>query len=74
MGSTVVRQERIGARVPREVCDTLRHAAELTAFVAVLRHAPRVVCGYYALTLTEVTTGALAEIQRKRLPRVTVQA
>lgn len=30
MGSTVARQERIGARVPREVYDTLRHAAELT--------------------------------------------
>lgn len=38
-------------------------------FVAVLGHAPRVICGYYALTLTEVDTGALPETQRKRLPR-----
>ncbi|MGH8584482.1 MAG: DUF1778 domain-containing protein [Gammaproteobacteria bacterium] len=30
MGSTIARQERIGARVPREVYETLRHAAELT--------------------------------------------
>ncbi|MGH8584481.1 MAG: GNAT family N-acetyltransferase [Gammaproteobacteria bacterium] len=38
-------------------------------FVAVREHAPTVICGYYSLTLTEVDTGALAEIQRKRLPR-----
>jgi len=30
MGSTVARQERIGARISREAYDTLRHAAELT--------------------------------------------
>jgi hypothetical protein len=43
-------------------------------FVAVLGHAHRVICGYYALTPTDVDTGGLAEIQRKRLPRVTVRA
>jgi len=39
-------------------------------FVATLETAPTHICGYYALTLTEVDTAALAEAHRKKLPRM----
>lgn len=39
-------------------------------FVAVLDDAPLRVCGYYALTLTEVDTQYLPEARRKKLPRM----
>lgn len=39
-------------------------------FVAVLDDAPTRICGYYALTLTEVDTQSLAEARRKKLPRL----
>ncbi|MDD5058702.1 MAG: GNAT family N-acetyltransferase [Sideroxydans sp.] len=39
-------------------------------FVAVLDEAPSAICGYYALTLTEVDTRPLPEARRKKLPRL----
>ncbi len=39
-------------------------------FVAVLDDAPTRICGYYALTLTEVDTQPLPEARRKKLPRL----
>ena len=39
-------------------------------FVAVLGDAPTRICGYYALTLTEVDTQSLSEARRKKLPRL----
>jgi len=39
-------------------------------FVAVLEEQPTQICGYYALTLTEVDTSALAERRRRKLPRM----
>ena len=39
-------------------------------FVAVLDDAPTRICGYYALTLTEVDTQSLPEARRKKLPRL----
>lgn len=39
-------------------------------FVAVLDDAPTRICGYYALTLTEVDTQSLSEARRKELPRL----
>lgn len=39
-------------------------------FVAVLEEAPAVICGYYALTLTEVETELLPESLRRKLPRI----
>lgn len=39
-------------------------------FVAVLDEAPSLICGYYALTLTEVDTRPLPEARRKKLPRM----
>jgi hypothetical protein len=39
-------------------------------FVAVQETAPAAILGYYALTLTEVDTGALPERLAKRLPRI----
>lgn len=39
-------------------------------FVAVQETAPAAILGYYALTLTEVDTGALPERHAKRLPRL----
>jgi GNAT superfamily N-acetyltransferase len=39
-------------------------------FVAALDDAPSRICGYYALTLTEVDTQSLSEAQRKKLPRL----
>jgi hypothetical protein len=43
-------------------------------FVVVLEEAPRVIWRLLRTDLTDVDTGALAEIQRKRLLRVTVRA
>jgi GNAT superfamily N-acetyltransferase len=39
-------------------------------FVAVLDEQPTRICGYYALTLTEVDTSDLPEGSRKKLPRM----
>ncbi len=39
-------------------------------FVAILDDAPTCICGYYALTLTEVDTQSLPEARRKKLPRL----
>lgn len=39
-------------------------------FVAILDEQPTQICGYYALTLTEVDTRALPESRRKKLPRM----
>ena len=39
-------------------------------FVAILDDAPTRICGYYALTLTEVDTRSLPEARRKKLPRL----
>ena len=39
-------------------------------FVAILEDQPTQICGYYALTLTEVDTSALAESSRNKLPRM----
>ncbi|MGH8458970.1 MAG: GNAT family N-acetyltransferase, partial [Nevskiales bacterium] len=39
-------------------------------FVAVVEDQPERICGYYALTLTEVDTGSLAEVRRGKLPRM----
>jgi GNAT superfamily N-acetyltransferase len=39
-------------------------------FVAVLDESPSLICGYYALTLTEVDTRPLPEARRKKLPRM----
>lgn len=39
-------------------------------FVAALDDAPSRICGYYALTLTEVDTRPLPEARRKKLPRM----
>lgn len=39
-------------------------------FVAVLENQPAPICGYYALTLTEVDTQSLPEPRRKKLPRM----
>lgn len=39
-------------------------------FVATLDEAPAEICGFYALTLTEVDTRALPSGRRARLPRV----
>ena len=39
-------------------------------FVAVLDDAPTRICGYYALTLTEVDTQSLSEVRRKKLPHL----
>lgn len=39
-------------------------------FVAILDEQPTRICGYYALTLTEVDTRALPEGSRKKLPRM----
>lgn len=39
-------------------------------FVGVLDATPSVICGYYALTLTEVDTRALPESRRTKLPRL----
>lgn len=39
-------------------------------FVAVLENQPAQICGYYALTLTEVDTQSLPEPRRKKLPRM----
>ena len=39
-------------------------------FVAVLEEEPAIICGYYALTLTEVDTCELPENRRKKLPRM----
>jgi len=39
-------------------------------FVATLDGQPTRICGYYALTLTEVDTMALPEENRKKLPRM----
>lgn len=39
-------------------------------FVAVLDDDPMRICGYYALTLTEVDTQSLPEARRKKLPRL----
>jgi GNAT superfamily N-acetyltransferase len=39
-------------------------------FVAIPDDAPTRICGYYALTLTEVNTQSLSEAQRKKLPRL----
>jgi len=38
--------------------------------VAVLEETPTCICGYYALTLTEVDTRALQEKDRKQLPHI----
>ena len=40
-------------------------------FVATLDDQPKQICGFYALTLTEVDTSALPEGRRKNLPRLT---
>ncbi len=39
-------------------------------FVAVLEDEPAHICGYYALTLTEVDTQPLPEARRRKLPRL----
>ncbi len=39
-------------------------------FAAILDAQPTRICGYYALTLTEVDTRALPEGSRKKLPRM----
>ena len=39
-------------------------------FVAILDEQPTQICGYYALTLTEVDTRALPESNSKKLPRM----
>lgn len=39
-------------------------------FVAVLEERPAEICGYYALTLTEVDTQSLSDQRRKKLPRM----
>jgi GNAT superfamily N-acetyltransferase len=39
-------------------------------FVAVLADDPARICGYYALTLTEVDTQSLPEARRRKLPRL----
>ena len=39
-------------------------------FVAILDDQPQQICGFYALTLTEVDTRALPEGRRKNLPRL----
>jgi GNAT superfamily N-acetyltransferase len=39
-------------------------------FVASLEDRPAQICGYYALTLTEVDTQSLAAERRKKLPRM----
>jgi hypothetical protein len=39
-------------------------------FVAILDETPSRICGYYALTLTEVDTRPLPEARRKKLPRM----
>ncbi len=60
-----------------ELNDWLRHIARQhqdkglsKTFVAVLESDPTRICGYYALTLTEVDTRTLPESRRKKLPRL----
>jgi GNAT superfamily N-acetyltransferase len=60
-----------------ELDDWLRHIARQhqdkglsRTFIAVLDDAPTRICGYYALTLTEVDTQSLPEARRKKLPRL----
>lgn len=38
-------------------------------FVATLDDTPQLICGYYALTVTEVDASALSDTRRKKLPR-----
>lgn len=40
------------------------------SFVAIIEGRPEHICGYYALTLTEVDTRALPETHRRKLPRL----
>lgn len=54
----------------RKVARQHREKSLSRTFVAVLDDQPAQICGYYALTLTEVDTASLAESRRKRLPRV----
>lgn len=60
-----------------ELNDWLRHIARQhqqkglsKTFVAVPDEAPTRICGYYALTLTEVDTKPLQQARRKKLPRM----
>lgn len=60
-----------------ELNDWLRHIARQhqdkglsKTFVAILEDEPIRICGYYALTLTEVDTQSLPEARRKKLPRL----
>lgn len=60
-----------------ELNDWLRHIARQhqdkglsKTFVAVLENDTTRICGYYALTLTEVDTRPLQESRRKKLPRL----
>lgn len=60
-----------------ELNDWLRHIARQhqdkglsKTFVTVLENDPARICGYYALTLTEVDTRPLPESRRKKLPRL----
>ena len=39
-------------------------------FIAVMEDQPTQICGYYALTVTEVDTQSLSDQRRKKLPRM----
>lgn len=47
-----------------------QHKGVSKTFVAVLEDAPEVICGYYALTLTEVETRELSTVRRTKFPRI----
>ena len=47
-----------------------QHKGLSRTFVAILETVPTEICGYYALTLTEVDTLLLSPSRRKKLPRL----
>jgi len=54
----------------REVARQHQEKGISKTFVATLEDAPTVICGYFALTVSEVDVRQLPEQRRKRLPRV----
>lgn len=77
MGTAIEKQERIGARVPREVYETLNRAAELTGATlnqflvqSALKEAQTVIEREQVIRLPDATANAFSICLRNRASRV----